>query len=79
MAEVHEKPEVGEVSGSSLGLVTAPRVRRRPRGICKECGAEVAVKRDGTMQGHGYRGRVGDSSNLWCEGSGQRGWKLHGS
>lgn len=39
------------------------------------CGAVVAVKRDGTMQGHGWRD-VTRSIDTWCQGSGEKGWAL---
>lgn len=53
------------------GKPTGPR----PKGICKVCSAVVAVKRDGTLQAHGWRD-VTRSIDTWCRGSGEKGWKL---
>lgn len=44
---------------------------KRPRGICKVCGQEVAVRRDGTLQGHGFTAYWPQ----WCQGSLVKGWK----
>lgn len=43
-----------------------------PRGICKVCGKECRVRRDGTIGGHGYN-RYWPQ---WCQGSLQKGWKV---
>lgn len=45
---------------------------KRPRGLCKVCGREVGVRRDGTLQGHGY----GIYGRPWCQGSMEKGWAL---
>lgn len=53
------------------GKPTGPR----PKGICKACAKVIAVKRDGTIQAHGWTGLYG-AGDLWCQGSGQKGWAL---
>ncbi len=38
----------------------------RPRGTCSVCGKEVALKKDGTVQGHGFTHMP---ATYWCPGS----------
>lgn len=47
-----------------------PRVTKgkRPRGICPQCGMNVPVKKDGTVQLHHPKIFRGKGGGTWCNG-----------